>query len=331
MLFRSGEVTFTDESTGDPTSWEWTFEGGDPATFSGQNPPAVSYASEGTYDVTLTVSNEYGESTEVKTDYIEVTPEPAANFEATETILLAGESTTFNDLSSGNPTGWEWEFEGGDPSTYSGQNPPAITYENTGSFDVTLTVSNDLGENILTREDYIIVGLEPVADFESSAQNIVEGATVQFTDLSENDPDSWSWSFNGGTPSSSGLQNPEVTYNDFGVYSVILEVSNMFGSDVEAKVDYIAVDADGIEELSLKEEKMIVYPNPAVDMVNVVLHSGMQGTVTLRSATGNKVMEKTILKRNAEFNINNLPQGIYFVEFIDEASHQRITKRLIVK
>ncbi|MDZ7775609.1 MAG: T9SS type A sorting domain-containing protein [Bacteroidales bacterium] len=105
----------------------------------------------------------------------------------------------------------------------------------------------------------------------------------------------------------------------------------MFGSDTEAKVDYIAVDADGIEQLSLDEEQMIVYPNPAVDMVNVVLHSGLKGTLTIRSATGNKVMEKTILKKNTEFNVKNLPQGIYFVEFIDEESHQRITKRLIVK
>jgi len=76
---------------------------------------------------------------------------------------------------------------------------------------------------------------------------------------------------------------------------------------------------------------MIVYPNPAVDMVNVALRSGLQGTLIIRTATGNKVMEKTILNENTEFNVKNLPQGIYFVEFIDEESHQRITKRLIVK
>ncbi|MDZ7775610.1 MAG: PKD domain-containing protein [Bacteroidales bacterium] len=128
--------------------------------------------------------------------------------EADETTLLVGESTTFTDLSSGDPETWEWTFEGGDPATYSGQNPPAVTYNEAGTYDVTLTVSNEIGTNSLTREDYINVGLEPVADFESSAQNIVEGTTVQFTDLSENDPDTWSWSFNGGTPSTSGLQNP---------------------------------------------------------------------------------------------------------------------------
>jgi|GEM_PF-1263882 PKD repeat protein len=326
-----GEVIFTDESTGNPTSWVWTFEGGDPATYSGQNPPAVTYNEAGTYDVTLTVTNEYGESTEVKSDYITVTFEPAANFEADETTLLVGESTTFTDLSSGDPETWEWTFEGGDPATYSGQNPPAVAYNEAGTYDVTLTVSNEIGTNSLTREDYINVGLEPVADFESSAQNIVEGTTVQFTDLSENNPVSWSWSFNGGTPATSEEQNPEVTYHEFGVYSVILEASNVFGSDTEAKVDYIAVDADGIEQLSLDEEKMIVYPNPAVDMVNVALRSGLQGTLIIRTATGNKVMEKTILNENTEFNVKNLPQGIYFVEFIDEESHQRITKRLIVK
>ena len=33
-----GSIDFTDLSTGDPTSWSWTFEGGDPANSTEQNP-----------------------------------------------------------------------------------------------------------------------------------------------------------------------------------------------------------------------------------------------------------------------------------------------------
>lgn len=63
-------VTFTDLSTNHPTSWSWTFEGGEPAT-SIEETPTVTYATPGTYNVSLTTSNAAGTSPVVeKTDYI---------------------------------------------------------------------------------------------------------------------------------------------------------------------------------------------------------------------------------------------------------------------
>ncbi|MEI6455579.1 MAG: PKD domain-containing protein [bacterium] len=67
-------VIFTDASTGDATGWEWTFEGGTPGTWSGQTPAGIQYNTEGSFDVTLVVSNNSGHTTLVKTDYIEVGP-----------------------------------------------------------------------------------------------------------------------------------------------------------------------------------------------------------------------------------------------------------------
>ncbi|MCF8302910.1 MAG: T9SS type A sorting domain-containing protein, partial [Bacteroidales bacterium] len=69
--------------------------------------------------------------------------------------------------SSGNPTSWEWTFEGGTPSTSSSPNPE-VTYENAGSYDVSLTVTNNNGMDTKAVEDYITVNvLEPVYfDFE---------------------------------------------------------------------------------------------------------------------------------------------------------------------
>ncbi len=326
-----GEVMFEDASTGNPTSWEWTFEGGTPASYTGQTPPAVVYSAEGTYDVTLTVSNEHGETTELKEDYITVTLEPAANFEAAETTLLVGESTTFTDLSSGEPASWEWTFEGGDPATFSGQNPPAVTYDSEGTFDVTLVVSNDVGENTLVREDYIVVGYEPEADFEATPLTLLEGQSVSFTDMSNNNPESWSWTFNGGLPAASSAQNPVVTYNDFGVYDVTLEVTNEFGSDAETKIEYIIVNGVGIEQLSLEEEKLIVYPNPAIDIVNVLTLPDTEAQVRILSAMGKQILTKKISDEKTTLNVGNLPSGIYIVEMLDTTIGQRITKRLIVK
>ncbi len=95
-------------------------------------------------------------------------------------------------------------------------------------------------------EDYSIVFAlavpqPPVADFTSDKTTVVVGQDVQFTDLSSNDPTSWSWSFPGGTPASSTVQNPVITYNTLGPYSVTLTATNAEGSDIETKVDYITV------------------------------------------------------------------------------------------
>ena len=81
----------------------------------------------------------------------------------------------------------------------------------------------------------------PVANFTASSTSISVGGSVNFTDTSTNSPTSWSWSFEGGTPSSSTSQNPSVTYNTAGTYNVSLTATNAYGSDGETKTDYITV------------------------------------------------------------------------------------------
>jgi len=68
-------ITFSDASTGSPTSWAWTFESGNPATSTAQN-PTVTYSTPGTYDVQLVVTNAEGSNTSTKTDFITVTSAP---------------------------------------------------------------------------------------------------------------------------------------------------------------------------------------------------------------------------------------------------------------
>jgi PKD repeat protein len=86
----------------------------------------------------------------------------------------------------------------------------------------------------------------PVANFSGSPTTVQLGNSVQFTDLSTNNPTSWSWSFEGGTPSSSTAQNPSVTYNTAGTYNVTLTATNSAGSDGETKIDYITVQSGGV-------------------------------------------------------------------------------------
>ena len=94
-------------------------------------------------------------------------------------------------------------------------------------------------------EDYTITfipnTLPPIADFVANVTTINVGGTVYFTDLTQHAPTAWQWLCPGGSPSSSTIQNPAITYNTLGTYSVTLHVSNSFGQDSIVKVAYINV------------------------------------------------------------------------------------------
>ncbi len=85
--------------------------------------------------------------------------------------------------------------------------------------------------------------IAPVADFTASETEITIGDTIQFTDLSSNEPTEWLWNFNdGGT---SNLHNPSHIYTAAGSYHITLTATNAAGSDTEIKSNYIVVTEGG--------------------------------------------------------------------------------------
>ncbi len=101
-------VTFTDQSTNSPTSWQWTFPGGTPSSSTSQN-PQIQYTTAGTYSVTLIASNSSGSNTLVKTNYITVNPLPASSIMAAgPTTFCPGGSVTLNaNLGAGLTYQWK--------------------------------------------------------------------------------------------------------------------------------------------------------------------------------------------------------------------------------
>lgn len=86
----------------------------------------------------------------------------------------------------------------------------------------------------------------PVANFVGTPTTVNVGGTVAFTDQSSGVPTSWTWAISGsgwayagGTSATS--QNPQVTFNTVGQYTVTLTVSNALGNDAEVKTNYITV------------------------------------------------------------------------------------------
>ena len=144
-------VQFIDDSDGNPNRWIWDF--GDGNTSSKEN-PFHTYFSEGNYTVKLTVSNKYGEDTEMKTNYIDIGNAPRADFSADKTQIQPETTVQFNDDSDGHPNSWSWSF--GDGYTSRDENP-SHTYSREGIYTVRLTVSNEYGEDTKIRGDYILV------------------------------------------------------------------------------------------------------------------------------------------------------------------------------
>lgn len=99
-----GSISFSDLSLLSPTAWNWSFPGGTPSSSTAQN-PTVTYASAGTYAVTLTASNGLGTGTTMsRTGYITVYTAPAAGCSVTRAMTPAGEigimSVTVGDINS---------------------------------------------------------------------------------------------------------------------------------------------------------------------------------------------------------------------------------------
>jgi PKD repeat protein len=138
-----GSVNFTDMSSASPTGWEWTFDGGTPATSTEQNPQNIFYSTSGEYNVTLKVTKGTESQTTTKETYIHVSNYPEATFTATN--LCLGAETQFTDQTNpngGSITSWEWNF--GDPASgvnnaSTTQNPVHV-FTAAGTYQVILTV-----------------------------------------------------------------------------------------------------------------------------------------------------------------------------------------------
>jgi len=233
------EVNFTDQSTGNPTSWAWDFGDGNTST---DQHPSHTYNDPGIYTVSLNVTNACGWDDETKENYITVGGLPTADFEADKISCCAPLSVNFTDLSDPNNkeiTSWAWDFGDGNTST---DQHPSHTYNDPGIYTVSLNVTNACGWDDETKENYITVGGLPTADFEADKISCCAPLSVNFTDLS--DPNnkeitSWAWDFGDGNTSTD--QHPSHTYNDPGIYTVSLNVTNACGWDVETKENYITV------------------------------------------------------------------------------------------
>jgi len=237
-------VTFTDDSTGSPTSWKWSF--GDGAYSQAKN-PIYTYTEDGKYNVSLTVTNAVGTNTTIKSNYIVVSSFrlPIANFTSNVTSGIAPLNVSFIDTSANNPTAWKWTFGDGTNSTVRN---PTHKYTKAGNYTVSLTATNVAGNNTTTKTNYIKVVTKPVATFSASPTSGKAPLNVRFADKSTGSPTSWSWNF--GDKSTSTAQNPTHKYTKAGKYTVSLTVKNVAGTNTKTMTNYITVNASPVKPVA---------------------------------------------------------------------------------
>jgi gliding motility-associated-like protein len=203
---------FTDLSIGGVTDWSWNF--GDGSAFNATPSPDYFYGNDGTYSVSLTVTNP-ANCTNTLTQLVAVSTVPVANFSTGSTCL--GSPSSFTDLSTGITSAWEWDF--GDGSAVSNAQNPTHTYAAVGNYDVQLIsmAGNGCSDTITLP---VTVTPIPTADF--SFVNVCTNDLTPFTDLSAGGPDTYVWAFGDGFTDNTNNPNPSHTYTTPGTYNVTL-------------------------------------------------------------------------------------------------------------
>jgi gliding motility-associated-like protein len=232
-------VSFSDQSTGNPTIWFWDFGNGATSTLKN---PSTTYFLPGQYTVTLTVTNSSGVNTKVQQNFIVVHGKPTVLFAGNDSLGCFPFPVNFTDLSIASPgtvnTAWVWDF--GDGQQSSAQNTSNV-YTNTGNYTVSLKVTNDKGcWSTFTKPAYIKIDGGVEANFSSSQPTVCRlPVTINFTNASTGPGVlSYQWLFgDGGT---STQQNPAHTYTAPGTYSVTLITKSSNGCvDTLRKTDLL--------------------------------------------------------------------------------------------
>jgi PKD repeat protein len=151
----------------------------------------------------------------------------------------------FIDQSTGYPATWLWDFGDG---TTSDQQSPFHIFPSAGWYTVQLTIADSSAGCTDTYSEPVYVsdstGTGCVAAF-TYGTNPADSLTISFTDLSEGNPVSWTWSFGDGTYSAE--QNPVHTYAQAGLYQVCLTIQGTDSLCFDTSCDSIWVGSNTLQ------------------------------------------------------------------------------------
>jgi PKD repeat protein len=312
-------ISFSDQSTGAPIQWQWSFSGAVPGTSGVSNVGQVCYNTPGDYDVTLTAGNNACSASRTFTDFVHVTDcslAPVAAFVCSDSSFCVNGCTSFLSLAQ-NATGWNWSFPGATPSFSTAANPSGICYPAVGDYPVILQVTNPAGSDQITVTNLIhIASVPPIPSF------IQSGDTL----LAPQGYAGYQWYYNGSLIV--GSNSYRYLALQSGNYSVA--VTNSSGCRAISQPQHVSLV--GLDEL-IADFNLRIYPVPFNDQL-IIRYYGQQPVscfILLTDALGRTVIihDFKFNTRTAEHTIDtgNLPAGTYVLVISDNI--RRVVRKLI--
>ncbi len=249
---QSVSFTHTGSNGNLPATYEWYF--GDSTGNATVEHPTHTFATAGTFTVTLTIRDTDGDFDKVvQINYITVASDltPSAAFtNATSRTIIAGQSVSFTHVgSNGNlPATYQWNF--GDVPANETVEHPTHAFATAGTFTVTLTIRDTDGDfDKVVQTNYITVAMDlaPSAAFtNASARTIVAGQSVSFTHVSSNGnlPATYQWNF-GDVPANETVEHPTHAFATAGMFTVTLTICDIDGDfNTVVQAGYVTVAND---------------------------------------------------------------------------------------
>ncbi|MFC5271026.1 PKD domain-containing protein [Adhaeribacter terreus] len=209
-------VTFNSNATTGANTYNWSFPGGTPSTSTQPN-PTVTYNTPGNYSVSLTASNSNCNLTTTvnQANAISVVAPPpgppVANFTVANTTVCVGSPVTFNGSSTTGATAYAWFFQGGSQTSSTLQSP-VITYNNPGTYNVTLTAHAGTGPCALSNAKTITINVVALPNVNVTPASAVVCNTPK--QLTASGASTYAWSPATGLSATTGATvtaNPSVT------------------------------------------------------------------------------------------------------------------------
>ena len=294
----------------------------------------IAYA-EGNYN-TIGTSHEFGGLTDGASpstkaelmaaylDFFGMTMSIQAMFSSDVTEVCTGDVVEFYDQSSGDIVMWSWTFEGATPGASTAQNP-VVSYSNTGTYDVTLEVSDGDETVSITLEDYITVidSPEQASTPEGEAEictNTVLTSEYSTTGVAEADYYMWEISpAEAGTISGDGMiATVEWTENWEGAAFIKVKAVNDCGEgDFSDEFEVMCSICTGVNEIA-NIEGVKIYPNPSSGQFTIQFNKNIGTTdvqiVNLLSDVVYSAQTETASGNALEIDLGELADGIYFVK-----------------
>lgn len=230
-------TTFQDLSPG-AVSWNWDF--GDGVTSTLQN-PTHTYNVEGSYNVTLSITDSKGcSNTITKNTFIQVI-KPAVSITNIPAGICVGNTYNFTSSASSidGIASYAWDFGDGATASGAGLTSPSHAYSTVGTYTVTLTITTTGGcQESATIVGGIKVGNPPAVTFTATPLNTCPGNPISFTGVSAT-ADTWLWDFGDG--STDGNNPTTHAYSDDGTFTVRLIAFSNGCARAFTRANYITI------------------------------------------------------------------------------------------